>query len=139
MECMKIWVYGSLLEGAFNYKKVLVGKVVFRTRGRVRGKLFHQSEKGYPALLPGDDWVEGEVLELVDFPRTVKALDELENYFGSDAPDNEYDRLVTPVFLPDSNIWTDAHVYWYGRDDLGTPDNPAVPVPGGDWRVYIDG
>jgi|GEM_PF-6777986 len=27
MECMRIWVYGSLMEGFFNYEKALVGRL----------------------------------------------------------------------------------------------------------------
>ncbi|AEC01687.1 gamma-glutamylcyclotransferase family protein [Parasphaerochaeta coccoides] len=137
MECMRIWVYGSLLEGFFNYRKVLVGKVLSRKAGQVKGKIFHQLAKGYPALLAGDDWVEGELLEIEDFHDTLEMLDVLENYFGPGDADNEYERIVTPVFLPGTDAWTEAYVYWYGRDDLGSPENPVIPLPDGSWRTFM--
>ncbi|MGI5909790.1 MAG: gamma-glutamylcyclotransferase family protein [Sphaerochaetaceae bacterium] len=138
MECMRIWVYGSLMEGFFNYEKALVGKVVSRARSRVKGSVFHQLDKGYPALVPGEGWVYGELLELADFNGTLPVLDEIEEYYGPGDRRNEYDRLLTPVFLCESEKWTEAHVYWYGRKDLGTQENPAVPVPSGDWRTFME-
>ncbi|MEG1087813.1 MAG: gamma-glutamylcyclotransferase family protein, partial [Cetobacterium sp.] len=63
----KIFVYGSLREGFFNYDKYLVNKVSPASLGKVNGKLFHLSHKGYPALLDGEEEVIGELMELKDF------------------------------------------------------------------------
>lgn len=137
MDCKRIWVYGSLMEGAFNYQKYLVGKVLSRTSALVKGTLFHQSLKGYPALLEGGGWVHGELLELVDFDRAVMVLDDMENYLGPHHPQNEYERIVTPVYHVAADRWMSAHVYWYARTDLGSDRNPAIPIPEGNWRSYI--
>jgi gamma-glutamylcyclotransferase (GGCT)/AIG2-like uncharacterized protein YtfP len=134
----RIFVYGSLMEGFFNYKKSFEGKVLSRVSGRVRGRLCHQTNKGYPAMTPGDGWVRGELLELEDFGHLLEIADRIERYeeFPADR-DNEYVRQITAVEL-DGGTTVSAWVYWYGRDDLGTLENPQVPIPGGDWRQFME-
>ncbi|WP_320128585.1 gamma-glutamylcyclotransferase family protein [uncultured Sphaerochaeta sp.] len=136
MECTRLFVYGSLLEGFFNYEKTLVGQVISCVPAKVRGKLFHQCKKGYPALIPGEDWVFGELLELSHIEKTLPLIDEVEEYFGKDK-ENEYDRILTNVFALTDNTWIEAHLYWYGLQDLGTKQNPVVYLPTGDWRSYM--
>jgi gamma-glutamylcyclotransferase (GGCT)/AIG2-like uncharacterized protein YtfP len=134
----RLFVYGSLMEGFFNYEKIFLGKVLSRTPARVRGLLYHQTLKNYPAMIPGDGWVRGEYLELEDFSRLLTASDEIENYWG-ESSNNEYERRITPVELLPGGIQAFAHVYWYARDDLGTGENPAELIPSGDWRNYMRG
>jgi len=136
--CSKLWVYGSLLSDFFNYKKVLEGRVLTCTPAKVQGTLFHQIDKGYPALVEGKDWVYGELLELENFSQLLPQIDELENYIGLGL-DNEYNRVQSQVFVCDQGKWLpqQAYVYWYGQQDLGKPGNPAVQVPGGDWRAFM--
>lgn len=134
---MRLFVYGSLMEGFFNYKNSLEGKVISRTPARVRGLLCHQSVKGYPALLPGEGLVRGECLELEGFETLIVLCDRMEHYCGPGCPGNEYERRISAVELEGSGEETAAWVYWYARDDLGKPENPAVPLPGGDWAEYM--
>jgi gamma-glutamylcyclotransferase (GGCT)/AIG2-like uncharacterized protein YtfP len=133
----RIFVYGSLMEGFFNYEKSFKGKVVSRFPGKVRGSLYHQVEKGYPALIPGEDWVRGELLDLEDFDTLLEAGDVIERYRGPGAPDNEYDRRTTGIETLDGKT-IHAWVYWYARQDLGKPENPVVYIPDGDWRRYME-
>jgi gamma-glutamylcyclotransferase (GGCT)/AIG2-like uncharacterized protein YtfP len=145
------------MEGFYNYDKSLRGKVRSRVAAKVRGTLYHQTLKGYPAMTPGaiaesaprgrvmlgEAWVKGELLELEDFDRIVEISDEIEGFLGEGHKDNEYDRrltevefdtgLVTPEFEKTILAW----VYWYARPDLGTPANPAELVPSGDWRDFM--
>ncbi|MDR2078496.1 MAG: gamma-glutamylcyclotransferase [Treponema sp.] len=132
----RLFVYGSLMEGFFNYEKVFSGKVLSRTPARVRGILYHQIRKGYPAMIPGGGWVRGEFLELEDFPRLLAASDDIENYFG-ETGNNEYERRLSPLELLPEGIPAFAHVYWYGRSDLGSAENPTEIIPSGDWRDYM--
>ena len=138
IECSKLWVYGSLLSGFFNYKRVLEGKVLTCTHARVRGTLFHQIDKGYPALVEGEAWAYGELLELEDFFNLLPQIDMLENYYGL-GNDNEYNRIQSEVFVYAQGEWMaqQAYVYWYAQNDLGKGENPAVRVLGGDWRSYM--
>jgi gamma-glutamylcyclotransferase (GGCT)/AIG2-like uncharacterized protein YtfP len=140
----RLFVYGSLMEGFFNYEKLFSDKVTSRTPARVRGILYHQSRKGYPAMIPGKEWVKGEFLELENFSRLLTAIDEVENYFDDDG-ENEYERRISPVELLPDGIPTAsvalalAYVYWYVRNDLGSAENPAEHIPSGDWRDYMRG
>ena len=138
IECSRLWVYGSLLSDFFNYKRVLAGKVLTCTPAKVQGILFHQIDKGYPALAEGKDWVYGELLELKSFSQLLPQIDALENYFGMGL-DNEYNRVQSQVFVLDQGEWVaqQAFVYWYDKNDLGKPENPAVKVIGGDWRSFM--
>jgi gamma-glutamylcyclotransferase (GGCT)/AIG2-like uncharacterized protein YtfP len=133
----RLFVYGSLMEGFFNYEKIFRGQVLTRIPARVRGILYHQTRKGYPAMIPGEGWVKGEFLELEDFSRLMVISDGIENYFGPSG-DNEYERRITPVELLPEGTAAFAYVYWYAKDDLGADENPAELIPSGDWRSYME-
>jgi len=100
--------------------------------------LFHQIDKGYPALVEGEAWAYGELLELEDFFNLLPQIDMLENYYGL-GNDNEYNRIQSEVFVYAQGEWMaqQAYVYWYAQNDLGKGENPAVRVLGGDWRSYM--
>ncbi len=138
--CERLWVYGSLLTGFFNHEKVLEGMVVSVQPARLKGRLFHQLHKGYPAMIPGTDWVYGELLELRDFSGLLPLVDALEEY-APGGGNNEYERRMSQVFFQQEGAWhaVGAWVYWYGRRDLGTKENPALYLPGGDWKGYMLG
>ena len=46
-EQKKIFVYGSLRTGFYNYNKYLKGKIEDAVLGKVKGKLYHMPHKGY--------------------------------------------------------------------------------------------
>lgn len=139
-ECEQLWVYGSLLCGFFNHVKVLQGRVLSCTPARLKGRLFHQLHKGYPALLAGSDWVYGELLTIKDFALMLPLLDGLEGY-GKGGSDNEYERRQSEVFFQEGGSWvaTTAYVYWYARRDLGSKENPVLYLQGGDWKGFMKG
>ena len=132
----QLFVYGSFLEGFFNYKKALEGNIISRTQARVRGLLFHQNLKGYPAMVEGEGWVYGEFLELRDFDALVPVCDKIEEYYGSGSALNVYERKITEAELENGQK-RPAWVYWYNRSDLGSVENPAVPVLSGNWREFM--
>ena len=132
----KLFVYGSFMEGFFNYKKSLEGNVISRIPGRVRGLLYHQRLKGYPAMIPGSGWVHGEFLELNDFDKIIPLCDEIEEYFSPSHPDNNYERKVSEVELVNGKKAL-AWIYWYVRNDLGSCENPVIPIHSGDWREFM--
>lgn len=136
-EKAKLWVYGSLLEGFYNYQKALTAQIEERIPACTKGRLYHQMSKGYPALLPGDDRIYGELLSLRDFETTIRSLDQIEDYKGP-GYSNEYNRILTPVRHLEGGITETAYVYWYGRKDIDTPENPSVYIPAGDWRAYME-
>lgn len=135
-EPKRLFVYGSLMEGFFNYDKSLRGKVISSSPGKIRGLLYHQSLKGYPALVEGEGWVRGEFLELADFAEIISICDRIEVYLGPGNPGNEYERRVSVISL-DNGVETPAQVYWYARSDLDSPKNPVVRAASGDWREFM--
>ena len=93
----RFFVYGSLREGFFNYDKYLKGHVLTNEVATTEGDLYHMKHKGYPALVNGNRQIEGEVIT-VDNPEVlVKALDEMENFYGLGNEKNEYERIEKEV------------------------------------------
>lgn len=134
----KIFVYGSLREGFFNYEKYLKGKVSSSKLAIVKGKLYHLSHKGYPALLDGNDKVIGEIMEIKDFLKDIVPIDEMEGYISfEDTSLNEYTRTLMTV----KNLETlkDEVVYVYKYEALNDKyfNDKAIYLPKGDWKEYI--
>ena len=111
-EQKKIFVYGSLRTGFYNYDKYLKGKVNDAKLGKVKGKLYHMPHKGYPALLEGEDIVIGEVMTIENFEEVMIPMDEMENYYGVNDSRNEYNRIVMDVELEDGKTES-CYVYYY--------------------------
>lgn len=134
----KIFVYGSLREGFFNYDKYLNGKVSKPTLAMVKGKLYHLSHKGYPALLDGDDEVIGEIMEMKDFYKDIVPMDEMEGYFSpEDTSLNEYTRTVMTVKNLETNEYEECYVYKYEQHTHADFNDHAVYLPKGDWKKYM--
>ncbi len=135
----KIWVYGSLLTGFFNYEKALRGKILSTQRARVQGIVYHQEKKGYPALVPGTGWAYGQLFTIEDAESLFCILDDLEGFHGTGATDNEYERKETEIFVEQDGRWHKemAFVYWYARTDLGSKNNPVILLEDGDWKAYM--
>ena len=74
----RVFVYGTLMKGFWNYKWFLDDRISRIIPGKTYGLLYHLPE-GYPALLSGNEIIEGEVMEPVD-EELLKSLDRLEGY-----------------------------------------------------------
>lgn len=134
----KVFVYGSLREGFFNYDKYLKNKVSPASLGEVKGKLFHLPHKGYPALLDGEDTVIGEIMELKDFHETIIPLDEMEGYLSfEDTSNNEYTRITMEVKNINTNTVETCYVYKYVESNDNKFNHHAVHIPHGDWKQYM--
>lgn len=44
----KIFVYGTLMKGFYNYERALAGQEVSRVPARIRGRVWHMTNRGYP-------------------------------------------------------------------------------------------
>lgn len=131
----RLFAYGSLMKGFFNYENVLKGKVISCTIGKVRGLLYHQIRKDYPAMVPGDGMVIGEFLELENFDEQISSCDKIEEYFGPSHPDNYYERRLSEIELENGEKLL-AWIYWYIRNDLNSIENPVIHITSGNWREY---
>ncbi|MEG1004440.1 gamma-glutamylcyclotransferase family protein [Clostridium sp.] len=127
----KVFVYGSLRDGMFNYDKFLQGKVKKTTPGTIKGDLFHIENKGYPAVITGDNKIVGELMEFVDFDSTLIDLDGLENYKPNDT-NSEYLREVVNVTLDNGDV-EKAFFYKYNDKSECNKKDVLKKVSHGDW------
>ncbi|NLX69523.1 MAG: gamma-glutamylcyclotransferase [Clostridiales bacterium] len=137
MDNSLLFVYGSLMENFFNYKHVK-DKILSRKYARTRGKLFHQVEKGYPAMIDGDDYIYGELLELYDWDNTIKAIDKVENYFGEGNPENEYNRVIIDVETLDDKKSYKAYAYKFNLKETEEFYEKNIYIKHGNWREFME-
>ncbi|MHC5269881.1 gamma-glutamylcyclotransferase family protein [Enterococcus sp. LJL98] len=139
---LPLFTYGSLMENFFNYERYLTGKTKGQARkARIQGSLYHLTEKGYPALLPAEDWVYGEVFELLDFEKEIGALDKMEGY--DQGQPNEYHRETLTVFLFNEQTQAydeaiSAYVYRYAVENDFDFLTHSLYIPNGDWRHFME-
>lgn len=133
----KIFVYGSLRSDMFNYDKLLKGKVSKVFKGSINGDLYHLENKGYPAVIPGNDIIKGELMELKDFNKSLIELDELENYTEDNNINCEYLRKIIEVTLEDGSK-ENAYYYEYNPKANINLEDKLIPVQSGDWKEYMN-
>lgn len=108
----RIFVYGTLRKGMYNYDRYLKDKQSLREYGYIKGKLMSLKGRKYPAfLLEGDDMVLGEIHEVDD--EFIKVLDVLESYFGENNSNNEYNKIVCDIYDDNKTIIEQIPVYVY--------------------------
>lgn len=135
---INIFVYGSLREGFFNYDIYLKGKVKSIRPAEISGfELYHMPYKGYPAVLPGNSTIVGEVVELENYDSTLKAMDEMEGFLGEGNPNNEYSRKLIKVKLTDDESYEDCYSYLYNKDIDLKFEEEAIYIKNGDWKQYM--
>lgn len=120
------------MRGFDNYKRYLEGRVSRITPGRTCGLLYHLPE-GYPALLPGNETVVGEIMEPVD-EDLLQTLDWLEDY-DEQGSDNLYTRELRSVLTDDGEKAT-CWIYIYNNERYAR--EKGTLVPGGDWRKFME-
>lgn len=120
------------MEGLCNYKRYLEGRISRITPGRTHGRLYHLPE-GYPALLEGNEIIEGEIMEPVD-EDLLNTLDWLEGYAESGS-NNLYVREARSI-LTESGDEVTCWIYIYA-DEKYAKEN-GILVPNGNWRKYIE-
>lgn len=130
---LKIFVYGSLRTGFFNYDKYLKGNVIKTQPAKINGRLFHMIDKGYPALIKGVDEVYGEVMTLDNYESVIEAMDNMEGYLGIDNEGNEYNRMALDVKLIDENKVEKCYVYMYNLDNNKEFIENREYIIHGDW------
>lgn len=130
-----IFAYGTLMEGYDNHRAYLASYPYTVQRGNVSGRLVHLPE-GYPALLPGDGRVLGQLftfaLDDARFGELLARIDHLEGYAGPGSPSNLYERKILSVDT-DSGPRT---VFTYVYADPARAQRDGVAVPSGDWGRF---
>lgn len=134
----RFFVYGSLREGFFNYNKYLDGHVLTSEIATTKGDLYHIKHKGYPALVDGNRNIEGEVITVDNPAVLVKALDEMENFYGLGNENNEYERIEKEVTLSDGSREI-CYVYKYVEKKVSSFDDNYIYLIQDSWKEYMLG
>jgi len=140
MKNINIFVYGSLREGFFNYDKYLHGKVVSKSDAILKNmRLYHMPYKGYPAITPGKDIINGEIMVIKEneYEDTVSAMDIMEGFKGEGNPENEYHKVVLEVENINTKEIEKCFVYFYNKDIDESFEKEAIYIPNGDWKNYM--
>lgn len=135
----KIFVYGSLREGFFNYEKYLSGKVSKAVSGCISGKLYHLTNKGYPAVLDGNDTIYGEIMEMNNFFEDIIPMDKMEGYLSfEDTSKNEYTRMSAKVKNMETMEYEDCYIYKYELSHTDDFKSNSEYIPHGNWAEYMN-
>lgn len=121
----KIFVYGTLLSGFGNHKRLLEDKSTYLGTAKIRGKMF--SMGGFPGVAEGEECINGEVYEVND--EVLKSLDILEGH------PNVYKRTVVELIPDEEGEWDGYKVETYICQHIpkGAPE-----IPHGSWRKYVE-
>ena len=134
----KIFVYGSLMEGFFNCHKCLKGKIIDRKPARTKGKLYHLNNKGYPAMVSGNDYVYGELITICDFKNAVIELDKLEKFYEKNNIENSYNRTPKEIEVYEEGSVEIIDVYMYNENNPNFINDNMTYIADGDWRKYME-
>jgi gamma-glutamylcyclotransferase (GGCT)/AIG2-like uncharacterized protein YtfP len=133
----KLFVYGSLRKGSFNYNKHLKGHILERVMGKTVGSLFHIENKGYPAMIQGDAEIIGEIITL-ESKELLKAIDAVENYDSITYDTCEYLRKPIKVINQVTDAVEIIDAYVYNMTNKENHKDLLRIVPSGDWLEYIE-
>ena len=134
----KIFVYGSLMVGFGNFHKYLEGKIIDRKPARTKGKLYHLNNKGYPAMVFGNDYVYGEIITIYDFENVIIELDKLEKFYGKDNITNSYNKIPKEIEVYEESSVEIIDVYMYNENNPSCINEEMTYIPEGDWRKYFE-
>lgn len=111
----KIFVYGTLRKGMYNYDMYLKDEDSFRGFGYVEGSLFTIIGSDYPAFLQeGHDMILGEIHEIDE--KTAVLIDDLEGYRGEDDKNNEYNKVICDIYNENQEVIDQIPVYVFNME-----------------------
>ena len=112
----KIFVYGTLRTGMYNYDKYLKGKIIQSELAYVKGSLHEIHGVSYPALIVGEDMIAGEIMELAQ-EHIMDELDELEGWIKEGDPQNEYHKIIVDIYDDLGSKIQRLPVYFFNLDN----------------------
>ncbi len=117
----KMFVYGTLRTGMYNYEKYYKEHDSFRGYGYVKGQLHTIRGKVYPALTEGESMILGEIHEVPD--KVQDEVDLMEGFLGEGRLENEYDKIVSIIYDAGGEAIDRLPVYFY---NLRNPENSRL-------------
>lgn len=138
MSSQRFFVYGTLKRGQCR-EGCWPAAPLSVCEAAVRGSLLCLG--AYPGLIPGDQWVRGELWEIAqqDVEATLRVLDQIEGYQAG-RQRNLYERRSVEVFLigPGDTISPDAIAYSYWLcDPAAIRSGQIVRKPSG--QAFVEG
>ena len=131
----KMFVYGTLRMGMYNYEKYYRGHCLFRGNGYVKGQLYTIRGKRYPALIQGGRMIKGEMYEIPD--RLQDAVDLMEGFLGEGNIENEYDKIVSEIYNADGRMIACMPVYFYNVRNLKNKELLGDMIVCNDYVKYL--
>lgn len=134
-----VFVYGTLKPGGRYHRRYCADFLTAAMPAQVKGELYDFPQLGYPALTPGDDWVQGYLLKFCQTAAVLtdilRRLDALEGYVADKVTDSDddYQRCQLQIFDPDQHPLQTAWVYHMSRAQVR--QQGGVYLPDGDWPV----
>lgn len=132
----KIFVYGTLLKDCRNYRKYLENHVGHIQSAYVRGTLYSIKNKDYPALLEGNDFIAGEIMEIDD--SLCDVLDRLEGFRGDGDLMNEYNKKTVWIYDLDFQPITKLPVYFYNIQHPEQIHSLNEEIKSGSYRTWLN-
>lgn len=131
----KMFVYGTLRVGMYNYEKYYKEHDSFRGNAYVKGLLYTLKGKVYPALTEGTQMILGEIHEVPD--AVQDEVDLMEGFFGEGVLENEYDKTVSDIYDAEGNVIDRLPVYFY---NVRNAENRALLgeiIAGNDYVAHL--
>ena len=126
-----VFFYGTLMSGFRREGRTGVDDQLKAIgRGSIAAALFDLGL--YPAAIPSDSRVQGELHQMLDVDHVLAVLDEIEGYSVSDPFTSLYTREQTSVSLHDGSV-VNAWVYFYNA-----PLGSAPRIESGDYLEYLE-
>ncbi len=133
---MKAFIYGTLREGHYNYDLYLKGKVNSSQKAYVKGILYTIKDKVYPALVEGERWISGELMEIVD-DSVLQQLDQLEGYHGEGDITNMYNRYMMEIVDENYQPLGQYPVYLYNHKNPELQGTLGEIIEENDYCIYM--
>jgi len=115
----KIFVYGTLRQGMYNYERYLKNENSFKQYAYVKGTLYTIQGVVYPALLlEGNAKILGEIHEISE--EKLNDIDQLEGYISQGNVDNDYDKILCDIYNEQDEIIEQLPVYVF---NMRKPEN----------------
>ena len=132
----KIFVYGTLRKGMYNYDIYLRDENSFRGYAYIKGSLLSVNDRNYPAyLMEGHDMILGEIHEISD--ETAKKIDKLEGYFGEGDLRNDYNKIICDIYNDESQVIDHLPVYVWNQNKSKRYENLGDDIPSHDFVQFI--
>lgn len=131
----RIFVYGSLRKGMYNYDVYLKDKSIYIGDGYVKGELYTIHGESYPALVFGESLIAGEIYEVSD--EVEATIDALENYRPND-PENEYHKRYCTIYDKDKQLTgTQLATYVFNTEKASHKDVLKERIVEHDYVAYM--